>query len=173
MKSLLLTTLLLLLPPSQTFAVTPSQNSPRDIALRFYRTYLKLKVSGLPDARQYKALSPLLSPDLRRLLEAARLEQAVAFRERPDEKGPWSDGDLFTSLHEGAQSFRIGRPTARGNYAYVPVYLEYRGGGAISRWHDTLVLIRTREGWRVWDILLNGDWQFKSGNSLRSVLGAK
>jgi hypothetical protein len=55
----------------------------------------------------------------------------------------------------------------------VPVHLEYRGrSSSVSRWEDTLVLVRTRAGWRVWDIKLNGDWQFKNGASLRGVLGA-
>jgi hypothetical protein len=164
--------LALTLASGQTLAQTPGQTSSTEFAARFYRTYLKLKVRGLPDAEQYKALSPLLSSDLQRLFEAARIEQAKAIAEHPDEKPPWADGDLFTSLFEGATSFRLGRPKRRGEYTDVPVRLAYRGGGAVSRWEDTLVLIRTGDGWRVWDIKLNGDWQFKNGASLRGVLSA-
>lgn len=173
MKSLLLAPLLTLtLASGQTLAQTPGQPSSRDFATRFYRTYLKLKMNGLPDDEQYKVLSPLLSSDLRRLFEAARIKQDKAFKEHPDEKPPWADGDLFTSLHEGATSFRLGTPKRRGKYRDVPVSLAYRGRRSVSRWEDTLALIRTPAGWRVWDIKLNGDWQFKNGPSLRGVLGA-
>ncbi|MDQ1557646.1 MAG: hypothetical protein QOD32_706 [Pyrinomonadaceae bacterium] len=171
MKFLLLAPLLAVtLASGQTLAKPPARaESPADFAARFYRTYLKLKMNGLPDDRQYRSLAPLLSPDLRRLIEAARVEQTAAIKAHPDEKPPWIDGDLFTSLHEGAQSFRVGRPTLRGEYADVPVRLAYRRRG-VTRWEDTLVLIRTPAGWRVWDIKLNGDWQFKNGDSLRAVL---
>jgi hypothetical protein len=176
MKSLLLAPLLALsLASGQFAAASPRPSaSPAVFAARFYRTYLKLKMNGLPDERQYKVLAPLLSSELQQLFVAAQAEQVRAFKEHPDEKPPWIDGDLFTSLHEGAQSFRIGRPTLRGDYADVPVRLSYRGlRGRIVRWEDTLVLIRTVEGWRVWDIKLNGDWQFKNGASLRAVLRAE
>ncbi|HEX8456514.1 MAG TPA: hypothetical protein VF656_04255 [Pyrinomonadaceae bacterium] len=178
MKPLLLAPLLALsLVSAQTVAASPQPSlSPDAFAARFYRTYLKLKMDGLPDERQYKVLAPLLSAELQRLFEAAQIEQARASTEHPDEKPPWADGDLFTSLFEGAQSFRIGRPKLRrgGDYADVPVRLAYRGRrGRMVRWEDTLVLVRTPEGWRVWDIKLNGDWQFKNGASLRAVLRAE
>ena len=35
------------------------QSDPAQVASRFYRAYLKLKISGLPDEKQYKALEPL------------------------------------------------------------------------------------------------------------------
>lgn len=165
--------LALVLASGETLAVASRESSARSFAVRFYRTYVRLKMSGLPDAKQYRTLSPLLSADLRRLFEAARVEQDKAARERPDEKPPWNDGDLFTSLFEGAQSFTIGQPKMRGQYAEVPVKLAYRSGGSVSRWEDTLVLVRTREGWRVWDVLLKGDWAFKNGDSLRGVLRAR
>lgn len=91
-------------------------------------------------------------------------------REHPDEKPPWADGDLFTSLFEGAQSFRLGRPTAHGDRTEIPVHLVYRNGGSTTRWSDVLVMVRNRNRWLVWDIRLKGQWAFKSGDSLRTVL---
>ncbi|HEV2800725.1 MAG TPA: hypothetical protein VGW12_09520 [Pyrinomonadaceae bacterium] len=176
MKSLLLAPLLALsLGSAHLVAASPRQSaSPADFAARFYRTYLKLKMNGLPDEKQYKVLAPLLSSQLQQLFAAARVEQDRAIREQPDEKPPWIEGDLFTSLYEGAHSFRIGRPKLRGEYADVPVRLAYRGDrGRTVRWEDTLVLVRTPQGWRIWDIKLNGDWQFKNGASLRAILRAE
>jgi hypothetical protein len=134
-------------------------------ANRFYRTYLKLKVRGLPNEKEVKALSPFLSSDLQQLFKDARSKQEKYIREHPDDKPPWADGDLFTSLFEGANSFRIGAPRIKSGRAEVPVHLAYRGGGATSRWSDLLVLTRTSAGWRVWDILLKGEWAFKSGET--------
>jgi hypothetical protein len=143
---------------------------PQVTADRFYRTYLKLKVRGLPNERELKALLPFLSRDLQQLFKDAKSTQQKYIREHPDDKPPWIEGDLFTSLFEGANSFRLGAPRINGARAEVPVHLAYRGGGSTSRWSDVLVLTRTADGWRVWDILLKGDWTFKSGDSLRSVL---
>ena len=171
MKRLMfLPVLVLLLAFGSAFAASPKPESPEMFATRFYRTYLKLKMNGLPDGKQLKVLSPLLSEDLRQMFEAAKREQEKFIKEHADEKPPWIEGDLFTSLFEGAKSFKIGVPKMRGEYTDVPVNLQYRDKQGITRWSDTLVLIRTKEGWRVWDILMNGEWQFKSGSSLRSIL---
>jgi hypothetical protein len=143
------------------------------VASEFYRTYLKLKISGLPDEKQYKILEPLLSSDLLKLLRAAKQKQEEFIKEHPDEKPPWIEGDLFTSSFEGAHSFRLGRATVRGDRARIPVHLEYRDSRDRVRWTDTIVLIRSGDGWRVWDILLNGQWEFKMGSSLRQILQAE
>lgn len=150
-----------------------STSSPTLTAQQFYRTYLKLKIDGLPNDNQLKILSPLITSDLKDLFLAARNTQAEYIREHPDEKPPWADGDLFSSLFEGAQSFRIGRASLRGDTAEVPVQLKYRQGGATTSWSDVLVLERVGGRWLVSDILMKGEWAFKSGNSLRSILSSR
>lgn len=162
---------LLLVCPTPAGAV--DRSNPATVASQFYRAYLKLKISGLPDDKQYKVLEPLLSSDLQKLLQAAREKQEKFIKEHPDEKPPWADGAIFSSLFEGASGFRLGSATVRGNRARVPVHLEYRDGKDRTRWTDTLVLIRSGDGWRVWDILLNGQWEFKMGSSLRQILQAE
>ncbi len=164
--------LVLLLACWAPVAGQAERTSPQVTANRFYRTYLRLNVRGLPNEKEVKALSPFLSRDLQQLFKDARSTQEKYIREHPDDKPPWNDGDLFTSLFEGANSFRLGTPRIMGARAEVPVNLAYRGGGSTSRWSDVLVLTRTRDGWRVWDILLKGEWAFKSGASLRSVLSS-
>jgi hypothetical protein len=131
---------------------------------------MRLQMSGLPDEDQSKVLFPLLSPDLRRLIEAAQVEQAKDMQEHPDEKPPWIEGDLFSSLFEGARTFDVGTPVARGDRAVVPVQLTCGEADSIVRWSDTLVLVREADQWLVDDILLQGDWDFKSGDSLRQIL---
>lgn len=148
------------------------QQKPETFANQFYQKYLELNVRGLPDEKELKLLSPYLNEDLRKLFEKARLEQKRFIDEKPTEKTPWIEGDMFTSLFEGAQTFKIGEVKTRGIYTDVNVNLEYKESGETSRWTDTLVLVKTKQGWRVWDILLNGDWQFKNGSNLRQVLDA-
>ena len=171
MKNLILTSLLvLLLGCSQSVTAQASLSSPTQAADKFYRTYLKLSIRGLPNDKQMEVLSPLITPDLKVLFEAARKTQMKFIQEHPDEKPPWVEGDLFTSLFEGAQTFRIGRPTVRGDLTEVPVQLTYREGGSTTRWSDVLILVRRGKRWLVRDIELKGDWAFKNGGSLRSIL---
>jgi hypothetical protein len=171
MKLSALTFLLILLVGISTAACAQQQKA-EVFANQFYQKYLELNVRGLPNEKQLKILSPYLSEDLRKLFEKAQLEQKQFIEENPTEKPPWVDGDMFTSLFEGAQSFKTGEVKTRGVYTDVSVNLEYKENGQTSRWTDTLVLVKTKEGWRVWDILLNGDWQFKNGSNLRQVLEA-
>ena len=170
MKNLILAALLVLLLASTQSVAAQSSPSPKQAADKFYRTYLKLNIRGLPTSKQLKTLSPLITPDLNDLFEAAGNTQAKFLREHPDEKPPWADGDLFTSLFEGAQSFRVGRPTVHADRTEVPVHLTYRQGGSTTRWSDVLVLVHRKNRWLVWDILLKGEWAFKSGHSLRANL---
>lgn len=170
--------LLALLIGFNTALANPQRQTPEAFAASFYRTYMKLEVNGLPDARQMKALSPFLSADLLRLFEEARREQEKFIKENPDEKPPWIEGDLFTSLFEGATSFRVGSfrvgsSEARAERTEVAIHLERRDQSGVSRWADTLVLARTKTGWKVSDILLKGEWQFKQGSSLRAILEAR
>jgi hypothetical protein len=134
------------------------KQKPADFANRFYRTYLELGVRGLPDEKELKSLAPYLTDDLRRLFERAQRRQRRFVRENsPDAKPPWTDGDLFTSLFEGAQTFKIGAAKTRGARTEVSVALQRRENGEIVQWTDALVLIETKKGWRVDNILLKGD----------------
>lgn len=169
-RSLLVILLAVLLVAASAHNASATLRSPGSAAAQFYRTYLKLRVRGLPDAGQRKVLWPLLSKDLQALFEAAQREQDKFVHENPDQKPPWCEGDLFSSLFEGAQSFTVGSAKARGNRAEVQVYLIYREGQDTLRWADTLVLSHTKDGWRVCDIVFNGQWAFKTGQSLRNVL---
>ena len=104
------------------------------------------------------------------LFENARQTHDKFVRETPEEKPPWADGDLFTSLFEGANAFTTGKPTTIGDRVEIPVQLSYTSDGATSKWTDVIVLVNTPAGWRVRDILMKGEWQFKNGESLRKIL---
>lgn len=155
---------------AQTRNRSKVQRGPTSTATSFYQTYLKLNVRGLPDEKQLKQLAPYFTADVIKLFEAARQTHDKFVREHPDEKPPWGDGDLFTSLFEGAQRFKIGTATTIGDRVEVPVQLSYTSEGATSRWTDVMVLVNDPGGWRIYDILMKGEWQFKNGDSLRQIL---
>ncbi len=164
---------LLLLTSSQSFAQSTNKSTPLSAARQFYRLYLQLKMSGLPNEKDFQALAPLLTPELRRLIKAADKEQEEYAQKFPDNKPPWIEGDLFSSLYEGATSFKLGKAQVRGEYAEVTAHLVNNEGKPPARWTDLLVLKRTRDGWLVDDIKLKGEWAFKSGSSLRGILSAR
>ncbi len=147
-----------------------AQSSPQDGATQFYNAYIKLKPRGLPDRRQRRVLWPLLTADLRKMFAAAQREQLKFARAHPNEKPPWADGDLFSSLFEGANSFKLGEATVNDDYAEIPVQLALIDSRGDSRWTDTVLLKRNKNTWRVSDIIFGGEWQFKTGSSLRGVL---
>ncbi len=111
-----------------------AQTTSRAAATKFYQTYLKLNIRGLPDPEEHKQLVLLLERSLGQLIEAARLEQVEFIKEHPDEKPPWIEGDLFSSLFEGAQTFRIVATRVRGRRTEVDVNLEYKEKA--RKWFD-------------------------------------
>jgi len=146
MKLSALTFLLISLGFVLTMPASAQQQKPEDFAKQFYQKYLDLNVRGLPDEKELKSLSPYLSDDLRRLFEKAQLEQKRFIEKNPvDMKPPWVDGEMFTSLFEGAQSFKIAEVKTRGVYTDVSVNLEYKENSETSRWTDTLVLVNIKK----------------------------
>ena len=53
---------------------------------------------GLPTGDAATAIAPHLSAGLKAAIDAARAEQAAFMQEHPDEKPPFIEGKLFTSL---------------------------------------------------------------------------
>jgi hypothetical protein len=154
-------------------AQSSDQEPPARVVERFYGIYLKLGVSGLPGEKQFESLKPFLDADLNKILTAARRKQAEAIKRHPGEKPPWGDGDLFSSLFEGAQRYKVGEAAVHGRRATVPVQLEYRDSRSDTRWTDTFVLLLERGEWRISDVKMGGQWPFRQGATLRKVLSAQ
>jgi len=135
--------------------------------------YVKFHVSGLPSEEEMKTFAPLLAPEITKLIGEARAEQAAFQKKNPDEKPPWIEGALFSSLFEGVTAYRLGEPLVSADKASLPVYWEYTEGGETSRWIDVVTLVRSGESWRVADIFFCAPWDFRPGPTLRAVLSAK
>lgn len=167
------------LPSQQDPRVTPvisqgAETGAQNVAASFYSEVRRERIEGLPTAAQLKRLKPYLAPELVQAFKHASAEQEAFMRKNPDEKPPFIEGDLFSSLFEGVTTWKLDTAQIIGSKAEVPVQLSYSSDGQTSRWNDTLVLRKNPEGWVVTDIRMGGQWAFKAGgNSLAETLSAK
>lgn len=147
-----------------------SAQSATRVANGFYAKINKLNIRGLPDASQLRAISLYLSPDIISLIKRNQKYQAVFIKERPNEKPPWIEGDLFSSLFEGVTSHRVGRTRSVNGSTHIDINLDYSDGINFSKWTDIAILKKIGGKWRITNIVYTGNWPFKSGTSLLNVL---
>jgi len=137
----------------------------------FYDTYLKLRPSGVPTKAQQSDFKKLVSSGLSNLLEeAATLEDTSRAPDSP--APPRLEGDVFTSLDEGAISYQISRCDIETSTAMCVVELtniDDRNRGKLS-WKDRVFLVRENDRWLVDDIEYFGDKQFMHKGRLKDVL---
>jgi hypothetical protein len=130
--------------------------------------------SGIPDAAGRAKLAPYLTPALNKMLAdgaAAEARFAAKFKNSP----PLIEGDLFSSMFEGATAWKLGACSANGAAARCPVaFTHAEAGHPPVTWTDTLLLSNTGAGWRVDDIAYGAGFQFgntgKLTDTLRTVL---
>jgi hypothetical protein len=155
-----------LLAPLPALAVDAAKLAAAD----FYRTYRELRQSGgltgIPNAAQLARLSPLLTPELSGLLQAALAEQQRCAKLYPDDKPPWIEGNIFSSNFEGFTAMTVQGSKRRGQMRSVSVRFTYAEGRHKARWTDTLVLDNASGKWRVEDIYYRAKFAFTSGFGL-------
>ena len=145
-------------------------SSPTKVTRNFYAKYITLKMSGLPTNDQVREISPFVSDKIKDLIAADRRKQVAFLKKHPDEKPPWIEGDLFSSLSEGADSYKVGSARKSGNTAEVDVHLSYGEGSQSEKWTDTAVLKLIGGRWVIDNILFKGKWQSRSAGSLIKAL---
>ncbi len=160
-------------------APAPSPQRPPDVRPAavvegFISEYRELGFRGLPDGAQLARLSPFLSPRLEGLLRDARAGQQSYREKYPTDKPPLIDGDLFSSLFEGANRAEVSETLEQGDSAAVLVRYEYRDprdGKLIEDWPDRFLLVREADGgWRIDDIEYLGGWDFAMKGRLSGAL---
>jgi hypothetical protein len=126
--------------------------------------------AGIPDAGGRSRLAPYLSPALNKMLAdgaAAEARFAAKFKNSP----PLIEGDLFSSLFEGATAWKLGACSTSGTAARCPVNYSYaQTGHPPVTWTDTLLLTNTAAGWRVDDIAYGAGFQFGNTGKLTDTL---
>lgn len=98
--------------------------------------------------------SRCFTPELVRHLQSHNedVERWIERHENQELKLPMSEGPIFISNYEGADTFSVGRATVDGSTAEVPVSLSYTDRADTIRWVD-IVLLRLVDGvWLMDDI---------------------
>ena len=148
----------------------------RSAANGFYGVYKTFHPSdGIPDSAGRARYQPFVSPALDALLKQAA-DAEDRYSKANKDSPPLVEGDLFTSLFEGATGVSIGICSGDSQRGRCAANLSYAdpGGKAVS-WTDSVELVNTPAGWRVNDIVYGGTWDFGNkgalSGTLRQVIG--
>lgn len=171
MRAILLAGLLIFV--TTRLAAAASDDEARMVAAAngFYGVYKTFHPSdGIPSGADRAKYAPFVSPALERLLgeaEAAEVRFAKANKDSP----PLLEGDIFSSLFEGASSIAVDTCSRAGAQGRCVVKLAYVGNDTKPvTWSDTILLVNTPTGWRVDDIAYGGNWAFGNKGKLSDLL---
>lgn len=137
---------------------------------------------GIPDATGRLRYSAVLSPDLNKLLNLAATAQARGAA-RVKASGPKAavmpmfQGDIFTSLFEGADSWQVGECKGDDRTARCPIALTHvdpaikgRPAPKPANWRDVVLVARTPAGWKVDDVIYDAGFAFGNTGRLSDML---
>jgi hypothetical protein len=173
----ILSAALLLLGIAPTFA-QGAANDPAAAVEAFYAVYAPLHVQsgGLPDATARVRYAPVFSPRLnKQLVEAAAAQARLTAKVK--NAPPMLEGDIFSSLFEGAGAWKVGACQITGRTARCPVALNYvppllagRKAEKPANWNDTVLLVTTPQGWKVDDVIYDAGYAFGNTGRLSGML---
>src|ERR1700761_2461214 len=129
-------------------AVSAQAEDPAAAVNAFYSVYSGQHAQGLgiPDATVRVRLQSVLSPRLNKQLADAASAQARLTTKVKNAVPPVLEGDIFSSLFEGAGAWKVGACQTGARTASCSVALNYTppaGAGAKAKsanWNDTVVL---------------------------------
>jgi len=136
-----------------------------------YDQHLKTRVAGIPGPDELKQLQPFVSRALYTLLQQASDTEAKYRAALNNQAAPMIEGDLFTSLFEGATAYRIDSCETEGNKAYCQVRFTYESkDSATENWKDKVLLVKEDQHWRIDDIEFSGNGQSSHREYLSDAL---
>ena len=153
-------------------SISHAGESPESTVSGFYNTYVKLKTRGIPTAKELAGYKPYITPALAALLKSAD-DAGIKYKaETKGEVPPLVEGDIFTSLFEGADSFKVLSCEEKGTNASCPVEFKNTnpGDGKTFTWKDSAVLEKGESGWLISDIGYKGDWDFAVKGTMTGML---
>lgn len=138
----------------------------------FYNVYIKLKTRGIPTAKELAEYKPYITPELAGLLKSADDVEIKYKEETKGEVPPLVEGDIFTSLFEGADSFKVLKCDEKGARGTCSVEFKNTnpGDGKTFTWKDGVMLEKGKSGWVIDDIEYKGDWDFAVKGTLTRTL---
>jgi hypothetical protein len=131
---------------------------------------------GIPDATVRLRLQPVLSPRLNKQLADAASAQARLTAKVKNAVPPVLEGDIFSSLFEGASAWKVGACQTNANTARCSVALSYAPAPAAgpkakaANWTDTVLLVNTPQGWKVDDVVYDAGFAFGNTGRLSGML---
>lgn len=148
------------------------QDTPQKAVTALYDILRDAKVTGAPTVEQLARMAPHLGNELHATLDSAHLRREADVLAQSGEKPAFAEGDLFSSLFEGATSVA---PDAAG--ADAPVHrlvVRFRNDSVspVVEWTDTAVVAMESGHWVVTDIRYGGSWPFANRGSLVASLQA-
>ena len=151
-------------------AVAPSAQSPEAAVVDFLTMHQRLGNSGLPDAGSLDAYNAFLCPSLASALRDARVRQEQFRARNPDEKPPLVEGDLFSSLFEGPDSYSAAESKIDGPRATVKMDLRHGEGSGATTWQDSMLLELDDGIWCISDVEYGGKWPLANRGRLSDTL---
>jgi hypothetical protein len=169
----------LILAASPAAAQAPA-GDPAAAVNAFYAVYAPQRVhgGGIPDATERLRFQPVLSPRLNnQLADAARAQTRLTAKVK-NAVPPMLEGDIFSSLFEGATAWKVGACQQNAKAARCTVALSYTPappppGGKPEKpanWNDTVMLAMTPQGWKVDDIVYDAGFAFGNTGRLSGML---
>jgi len=152
-------------------APAPAAQSPEAAVVDFLTMHQRLGNSGLPDAGSMNAYNAFLCPSLADALRDARVRQEQFKASHPGEKPPLVEGDLFSSLFEGPDSYSAAETKVEeGTRASVKMDLRHGEGSVATSWQDTVLLDMDDGIWCIRDVEYGGTWPFANRGRLSETL---
>lgn len=139
----------------------------------FLAAYQAQVFRGLPNAEQAAVLAEHFSPRLNGLMHDALAGQQAYKARYPTDKPPMIDGDVFSSLFEGASSGTVEAVDVSADTATVRVKYVYSDpdtGKVMETWPDRFLLVREGSNWLIDDIEYLGGWDFAPKGKLSQAL---
>jgi len=150
---------------------------PAAAANAFYAVYASQQAQGggIPDATGRVRYAPVLSPRLNKQLATAAAAQARLNAKVRNAVPPMLEGDIFSSLFEGATAWKVGACQGNAKTARCPVALTYtpppsQMAAKTANWSDTILLENTPQGWKVDDVIYDAGFAFGNTGRLSSML---
>jgi hypothetical protein len=180
MKRLILAMIFAAAPALAQAPVSSPAADPAAAVNAFYAVYAPWRPQGgggIPDATARLRFQPVLSPRLnKQIADAARAQDRLTAKVK-NAVPPMLEGDIFSSLYEGANAWKVGACQQTAQAARCTVALTYaeRGVGGQkapkpANWTDTVLLVQTPQGWKVDDILYDAGFAFGNTGRLSKML---
>lgn len=134
--------------------VPEAKESPEETVRELYADESFFRVRNAFPTAMLQRVRSCFTPELVRHFEGHNKNVARWIEEHKDEtlKLPMSEGPIFVSNYEGADTFSVGRAQVEGTRAEVPVSLSYTEGADTVRWVDVAMLRRVDGVWLLDDI---------------------